>query len=55
VVRTLRALTPEQARRIGQAAKRRVLAGHTYSERAKQVEAVLLPPSVFMARAALAS
>jgi spore maturation protein CgeB len=55
VVRTLRELTPEHARRIGQAAKRRVLAGHTYAERAKQVEAILMPPSALLPRTALAS
>jgi spore maturation protein CgeB len=37
----LRALTPESARGIGQAARRRVLAEHTYSRRALEVEAVL--------------
>ncbi|AUX46600.1 hypothetical protein SOCE26_081060 [Sorangium cellulosum] len=37
----LRALTPERARAIGKAAKQRVLAQHTYAERAKQVEALL--------------
>jgi spore maturation protein CgeB len=35
------ALTPELARRIGQAARRRVLAEHTYEHRAAQVETVL--------------
>jgi spore maturation protein CgeB len=41
VVEHLRALTPEQARLIGQAARQRVLAGHTYAHRAAQVEALL--------------
>jgi spore maturation protein CgeB len=34
-------LVPERARRIGQAALRRALAGHTYAHRAEVVEAVL--------------
>ncbi|HYZ83862.1 MAG TPA: glycosyltransferase [Bryobacteraceae bacterium] len=38
----LRWLTPEQARQIGGAAYRRVLAEHTYEHRAKQVDHVLL-------------
>ena len=37
----VRALTPERARAIGQAAYRRVLADHTYAQRARQVEEVL--------------
>jgi spore maturation protein CgeB len=37
----LRALTPERAREIGYAARRRVLAEHTYARRAAEVEAVL--------------
>jgi spore maturation protein CgeB len=37
----LRALTPGGAREIGQSARRRVLAEHTYSRRALEVEAVL--------------
>jgi spore maturation protein CgeB len=37
----LRDLTPERARRIGEAARRRVLAEHTYAHRAAQVETVL--------------
>ena len=41
VVEHLRALTPEQARLIGQAARQRVLAEHTYAHRAAQVEALL--------------
>ena len=35
------ALTPARAQRVGQAARRRVLAEHTYAHRAAQVEAVL--------------
>ena len=42
VARLLAALTPERAQVIGAAARRRVLAGHTYAQRARQVEAVLL-------------
>ena len=37
----LESLTPERARRIGTAARRRVLAEHTYTRRAEQVEQVL--------------
>ncbi|WP_437912629.1 glycosyltransferase [Sorangium sp. So ce302] len=44
VVEILRALTHERARAIGRAAKQRVLAGHTYAERARQVEALLARP-----------
>ncbi|WP_437731820.1 CgeB family protein [Sorangium sp. So ce1335] len=45
VAEILRALTPERARAIGKAAKQRVLAEHTYAERAKQVEALLARPA----------
>jgi spore maturation protein CgeB len=41
VAEQLRELTPERARRIGQAALRRILSEHTYAHRAAQVEAVL--------------
>jgi spore maturation protein CgeB len=41
VAALLKDLEPEQARRIGEAARRRVLAEHTYEHRALQVEAVL--------------
>ncbi|GMU01196.1 glycosyltransferase [Corallococcus caeni] len=41
VVEHLRRLTPEDARRMGQAALRRVLAEHTYAHRAARVEAEL--------------
>ncbi|HEU4629205.1 MAG TPA: glycosyltransferase [Gemmatimonadaceae bacterium] len=41
VAEHVRALTPERARAIGQAAFRRVLGEHTYAHRAKQLEAVL--------------
>ena len=37
----LRELDPERARRIGQAARRRVLSEHTYAHRAAQVESIL--------------
>jgi spore maturation protein CgeB len=37
----LAALTPERARRLGDAARRRVLAEHTYAHRAREVEAAL--------------
>ena len=39
--RALRALTPERARGIGEAARRAILRDHTYAARAVQVEAVL--------------
>ena len=41
VAQGLAALPPERARAIGQAAYRRVLADHTYAQRARQVEEVL--------------
>ncbi len=41
VAARLRELTPEQARRIGEAARSRVLSEHTYAHRAAQVESVL--------------
>jgi spore maturation protein CgeB len=41
VAELLRGLTPDRARRIGQAALRRILAEHTYAHRAVQVETVL--------------
>jgi spore maturation protein CgeB len=41
VVELLRSLTPERARRIGVAARDRVLSDHTYSRRAEQVVAAL--------------
>ena len=41
VVKHLRALTPEQARLIGWAARQRILEEHTYAHRAAQVEALL--------------
>jgi spore maturation protein CgeB len=41
VMEHLRALSPERARAIGQAAYRRVLAHHTYDQRSELVEAVL--------------
>jgi spore maturation protein CgeB len=41
VASRLRELAPEQARRIGEAARRRVLSEHTYAHRAAQVESVL--------------
>jgi spore maturation protein CgeB len=41
VAAALRELTPERAAAIGRAARRRVLAEHTYAHRAAQVEAIL--------------
>jgi len=40
VAEFVRAVTPEQARRIGEAALRRVLAHHTYDQRAAQADAL---------------
>lgn len=42
VAQTLDALTPEQARHIGASARERVLAEHTYAQRAIEVERYLL-------------
>jgi spore maturation protein CgeB len=39
------ALTPERARALGEAARRRILAEHTYAHRAVQVEALLGCPA----------
>jgi spore maturation protein CgeB len=41
VAEHVRALTPERARRIGEAALRRVLREHTYAHRGEQVDALL--------------
>lgn len=41
VAEHLRTLTPERARAIGEAARRRILAGHTYDRRALEVDALL--------------
>jgi spore maturation protein CgeB len=41
VAELLRGLDPERARRVGKAARRRILAEHTYTHRAAQVESVL--------------
>jgi spore maturation protein CgeB len=41
VAEHLRGLNPERARKIGQAALRRVLSAHTYAHRAEQLERVL--------------
>jgi spore maturation protein CgeB len=41
VARHLRDLRPERARLVGEAARRRVLAQHTYAQRAREVEALL--------------
>jgi spore maturation protein CgeB len=41
VAEHMKALTPERARALGQAAKRRVLAQHTYDHRAEEVDRVL--------------
>jgi spore maturation protein CgeB len=53
VAELLRELTSEQARVIGQAAYRRVLAEHTYTHRAAQVEKLLDVKRVDMAEAVL--
>jgi len=41
VAEIVRSLDPGRARRIGEAARRRVLAEHTYAQRARQVELLL--------------
>ena len=41
VAEHIRALTPDRARRIGAAGRRRVLADHTYAQRAVIVDGVL--------------
>jgi spore maturation protein CgeB len=41
VAEHLKALTPERARALGQAAQERVLAEHTYEHRAEEVDRVL--------------
>jgi spore maturation protein CgeB len=41
VAEALNALTPERARHIAEAARRRVLAEHTYAHRAREVDALL--------------
>ena len=46
VAHHLAGLTPERAREIGQAARRRVLAEHTYAHRAIELETILLGASV---------
>jgi spore maturation protein CgeB len=40
VAEHVRALTPERARAIGQAALKRVLAEHTYTHRGEEVDAI---------------
>jgi spore maturation protein CgeB len=46
VARLLEELTPETARRLGAAARARILAEHTYAHRAEQLESLLgtMPP-----------
>ena len=46
VVQHLKGLTTERAQEIGQAARRRILAEHTYRHRAAQVEAILTGTAV---------
>ena len=41
VAEFVRALTPERARTIGEAGRRRILSAHTYAHRAEQLEALL--------------
>jgi spore maturation protein CgeB len=50
VARILRELTPERARTIGERARRRILAEHTYERRAAQVEDLLLNALTWKAR-----
>ena len=53
VAEHVRSLTPERARRIGDAAFRRVLAEHTYAHRAREVEDVLAARGMLRAGASL--
>lgn len=41
VAQMIREITPDRARAVGHAARRRVLADHTYSQRGKLVESAL--------------
>jgi spore maturation protein CgeB len=50
VARILEELTPERARLIGERARRRILAEHTYDRRAAQVEDLLLNALAWKAR-----
>ena len=50
VARILKELTPERARTIGERARRRILAEHTYDRRAAQVEDLLLNALEWKAR-----
>lgn len=43
VIEHLRALTPQRSREIGEAARQRILAEHTYARRAVEVDALLKP------------
>ena len=45
VASLVRGLDQEDARKIGEAAQRRVLAEHTYAQRAEQVDAILAAES----------
>jgi spore maturation protein CgeB len=42
VAQIVRSLDPDRAKRIGEAARQRVLAEHTYAHRARQLEALLM-------------
>ena len=53
VVDQLDRLTPERAKRIGSAARQRVLHDHTYAHRAAQVEEVLTGSSSSVASVAM--
>lgn len=55
VAELLDALEPERARRIGRAARRRILASHTYGHRVEQLEALLDGAEPAEAAAALSS
>lgn len=54
VVRHLETLTPARCRAIGEAARRRILAEHTYAHRALRIETVLLDDRSARSREALA-
>lgn len=48
VARHVRDLDERRARSIGEAARKRVLAQHTYAQRAREVEALLLQTEVLL-------
>jgi spore maturation protein CgeB len=53
VAAAIESLTPERARRLGTAARNRVLAQHTYAHRAARVDAILAGRRAALSTAAL--